>query len=217
MECVHAGFRRVKNRIVNRPSAVQKRDYLKLRAGSSTRSKAERFRAEPPELILRHYDARDAFSATCWRFCAGGFWQRMGLYPGDRHAERRKPLSGGTSCWAGQRLRIFLGSPRASARGGRLPRQGLYIVNRLDYPYDFHRRGRKRRIEAGTRIVDWVYGGIGDISTGSKTLRPLFVPNDEAAFVDARFRELIAGGADARPALPRDGLFRKRPYKHQIQ
>ena len=32
MEYVRKGFRRVKNRIVNRPSAVQKRDYLKLRA-----------------------------------------------------------------------------------------------------------------------------------------------------------------------------------------
>ena len=32
MEYVRKGFRRVKNRIVNRPSAVQKRYYLKLRA-----------------------------------------------------------------------------------------------------------------------------------------------------------------------------------------
>ena len=33
MEYVRKGFRRVKNRIVNRPSAVQKRDYFKLRVG----------------------------------------------------------------------------------------------------------------------------------------------------------------------------------------
>ena len=32
MEYVRKVFRRVKNRIVNRPSAVQKRYYLKLRA-----------------------------------------------------------------------------------------------------------------------------------------------------------------------------------------
>ena len=32
MEYVRKGFRRVKNRIANRPSAVQKRYYLKLRA-----------------------------------------------------------------------------------------------------------------------------------------------------------------------------------------
>ena len=38
MEYVRKGFRRVKNRIVNRPSAVQKRYYLKLRARSSIRS-----------------------------------------------------------------------------------------------------------------------------------------------------------------------------------
>ena len=37
MEYVRKGFRRVKNRIVNRPSAVQKRYYLNC-ARSSTRS-----------------------------------------------------------------------------------------------------------------------------------------------------------------------------------
>ena len=32
MECIRKGFRRVKNRIVNRQSEVQKRYYLQLRA-----------------------------------------------------------------------------------------------------------------------------------------------------------------------------------------
>ncbi len=90
----------------------------------------------------------------------------------------------------------------------------LYIVNRLDCPYDFTRAQKKAYREA-TRIVDWVYGENREkyFDRIKAIYDRYFVPSDEAAaFVDARFRELIApGGADARPALPRDGLFHQAP------
>ena len=70
------------------------------------------------------------------------------------------------------------------------------IVNRLDCPYDFTRAQKKAYREA-TKIVDWVYGENREkyFDRIKAIYDRYFVPSDEAAaFVDARFRELIAPG-----------------------
>ena len=96
----------------------------------------------------------------------------------------------------------------------------LYIVNRLDCPYDFTRAQKKAYREA-TRIVDWVYGENREkyFDRIKAIYDRYFVPSDEAAaFVDARFRELIAPGERTLGLLCRGtDYFTKRPYKHQIQ
>ena len=72
MEYVRKGFRRVKNRIVNRPSAVQKRYYLKLRAQLDPLRRPSDSGPNRPVLMISGITMRGtAFSATCWRFCAG--------------------------------------------------------------------------------------------------------------------------------------------------
>ena len=72
MEYVRKGFRRVKNRIVNRPSAVQKRYYLKLRAQLDSLRRPSDSGPNRPVLMISGITMRGTgISATCWRFCAG--------------------------------------------------------------------------------------------------------------------------------------------------
>ena len=148
MEYVRKGFRRVKNRIVNRPSAVQKRYYLKLRAQLDPLRRPSDSGPNRPVLMISGITMRGTgiFCNLLAFLRWVDFAQRMGYIPvidmqlGKVNAYEyfyRQPAGIGVE--EGYRARE------------------LYIVNRLDCPYDFTRAQKKAYREA-TSIVDCVYG-----------------------------------------------------------
>lgn len=138
-------FRRVKNRIVNRPSAVQKRGASN-RARSSIRleGRADSGPNRPVLMISGINDAWDGHFSTRWRFCAGWILRSAWAILVIDMQNVEKPLSGGRAAGQGQRLRILLQAAQVGigVEEGYRARE-LYIVNRLDCPYDFTRARRK--------------------------------------------------------------------------
>ncbi len=198
MEYVRKVFRRVKNRIVNRPSAVQKRYYLKLRAQLDPLRKAERFRAEPPGADdLRHHDARTGIFCNLLAFLRCGFCAAHGLYPGDRHAERRKPYLEDELLGKVNAYEYFYRQPAGiGVEEGYRARSCISSTGSIVRMIS--RGRRKKAYREATRIVDWVYGENREkyFDRIKAIYDRYFVPSDEAAaFVDARFRELIAPGS----------------------
>lgn len=96
----------------------------------------------------------------------------------------------------------------------------LFFVNRLDCPYSFTLR-QKWAYRRATAVKDWVYGEnrAKHFALYKRLYDTYFVPSDEAAaFVDARWRELIRPGERVLGLLCRGSdYFSKKPYRHQIQ
>lgn len=198
MEYVRKGFRRVKNRIVNRPSAVQKRDYLKLRAQLDPLRKPSDSGPNRPVLMISGITMRGTgiFCNLLAFLRWVDFAQRMGYIPvidmqNVENLYLEDELLGKVNAYE-----YFYRQPAGVGVEEGYRARELYIVNRLDCPYDFTRAQKKAYREA-TRIVDWVYGGNREkyFDRIKAIYDRCFVPSDEAAaFVDARFRELIAPG-----------------------
>lgn len=199
MEYVRKGFRRVKNRIVNRPSAVQKRDYLKLRAQLDPLRKPSDSGPNRPVLMISGITMRGTgiFCNLLAFLRWVDFAQRMGYIPvidmqNVENLYLEDELLGKVNAYE-----YFYRQPAGVGVEEGYRARELYIVNRLDCPYDFTRAQKKAYREA-TRIVDWVYGGNREryFDRIKAIYDRCFVPSDEAAaFVDARFRELIAPGS----------------------
>ena len=221
MEYVRKGFRRVKNRIVNRPSAVQKRDYLKLRAQLDPLRKPSDSGPNRPVLMISGITMRGTgiFCNLLAFLRWVDFAQRMGYIPvidmqNVENLYLEDELLGRVNAYE-----YFTGSPRASAwRKATAP--GSCISSTGSIARMISRGRRKRRIERRRGSSIGSTARIGrSISTGSRRFTTAISPSDEAAaFVDARFRELIAPGERTLGPLCRGtDYFTKRPYKHQIQ
>lgn len=222
MEYVRKVFRRVKNRIVNRPSAVQKRYYLKLRAQLDPLRRPSDSGPNRPVLMISGITMRGTgiFCNLLAFLRWVDFAQRMGYIPvidmqNVENLYLEDELLGKVNAYE-----YFYRQPAGIGVEEGYRAKELYIVNRLDCPYDFTRAQKKAYREA-TRIVDWVYGENREkyFDRIKAIYDRYFVPSDEAAaFVDARFRELIAPGERTLGLLCRGtDYFTKRPYKHQIQ
>ena len=216
MEYVRKGFRRVKNRIVNRPSAVQKRDYLKLRAQLDPLRKPSDSGPNRPVLMISGITMRGTgiFCNLLAFLRWVDFAQRMGYIPvidmqNVENLYLEDELLGKVNAYE-----YFYRQPAGVGVEEGYRAKELYIVNRLDCPYDFTRAQKKAYREA-TKIVDWVYGENREkyFDRIKAIYDRYFVPSDEAAaFVDARFRELIAPGERTLGLLCRGspGLIRFR-------
>ena len=224
MEYIRKGFRRVKNRIVNRPAEVQKRYYLQLREKLDPLRKpgGGTTRIDRPVLMISGITMRGTgFFCNMLAFLRWvDFAQRMNYIPvidmqNVENLYLEDDLLGRVNAYE-----YFYKQPGGlSVEEGYCAEQ-LYIVNRLDCPYDFTRRQKKCYRDV-MKINDWVYGENREkyFDRIKAVYDRYFVMNDElAAFVDARYRELIAPNERTIGLLCRGtDYFAKRPYKHQIQ
>ena len=165
MEYVRKGFRRVKNRIVNRPSAVQKRDYLKLRAQLDPLRKPSDSGPNRPVLMISGITMRGTgiFCNLLAFLRWVDFAQRMGYIPvidmqNVENLYLEDELLGRVNAYE-----YFYRQPAGVGVEEGYRARKLYIVNRLDCPYDFTRAQRRRGSSIGStaRIVR-------SISTGSR-------------------------------------------------
>ena len=170
MEYVRKGFRRVKNRIVNRPAAVQKRDYLKLRAQLDPLRKPSDSGPNRPVLMISGITMRGTgiFCNLLAFLRWVDFAQRMGYIPvidmqNVENLYLEDELLGRVNAYE-----YFYRQPAGVGVEEGYRAKELYIVNRLDCPYDFT-RAQKRRTERRQGSSIGSTARIGrSISTGSR-------------------------------------------------
>ena len=150
MEYVRKGFRRVKNRIVNRPSAVQKRYYLKLRAQLDPLRRPSDSGPNRPVLMISGITMRGTgiFCNLLAFLRWVDFAQRMGYIPvidmqNVENLYLEDELLGKVNAYE-----YFYRQPAGIGVEEGYRARELYIVNRLDCPYDFTRAQKKAYREA---------------------------------------------------------------------
>lgn len=224
MELIRKGVRRVKNRIVNRPSEVQKRYYLKLlnRLEPLRAPQDERVRTQKPVLIISGITMQgtgifcDLLAFLRWVH----FAEIMGYTPVIDMQNVPNLYLEDSEIGQINAYEYFYRQPAGMGVEEAYRAQEVCFVNRLDCPYSFTLR-QKRCYRRVTAIRDWVYDGNREkhFALYKRLYDTYFVPSDEAAaFADARWRELVAPGERVLGLLCRGSDYiSKRPYKHQIQ
>lgn len=216
--------RRVVNRIVNRPSEVQKRWYLKLlEAVEPYRApEGERVKREKPVLIISGITMHgtgifcNLLAFLRWVY----FAELMGYTPvidmqyvPNLYLEEEQ--IGKVNSYD-----YFYRQPAGMTAEEAYKSRDVFIVNRLDCPYNFSLR-QKLAYKKATAVNDWVYGEnrAKHFALYKRLYDTYFVPSDEAgAFVDARWNELVKPGERTLGLLCRGtDYFAKHPYRHQIQ
>lgn len=224
MSRIAGAARRVVNRVVNRPSAVQKRYYLQLRARLDPlrAPEAERIETDRPVLLISGITMQgtgifcDMLAFLRWV----DFADRMGYIPViDMQNVENLYLE---DEWVGKvnAFEYFYRQPAGMTLEEAYRARELYIVNRLDCPYDFT-RAQKRCYREVTAVKDWVYGE--NRARHFERVRALyekyFVLSEEAdAFIKEQHRSLFTPGECTLGLLCRGtDYFSKHPYGHQIQ
>lgn len=216
--------RRIVNRIVNRPSQVQKRWYLKLLETVEPCRAPEggRVAREKPVLIITGITMQgtgifcDLLAFLRWVY----FAELMGYTPvidmqyvPNLYLEDE--LLGRVNSYE-----YFYRQPAGMSAEEAYRSRDVFFVNRLDCPYNFSLR-QKLTYKKATAVSDWVYGENREkhFALYKRLYDTYFVPSDEArAFVEARWNELVQPGERTLGLLCRGtDYFAKRPYRHQIQ
>ena len=212
------------NRVVNRPSAVQKRYYLQLRERLDPlrAPEADRVQTQRPVLIISGITMQgtgifcDVLAFLRWV----DFAERMGYTPvidmqNVPNLYLEDELVGRVNAYE-----YFYRQPAGMTLEEAYRAREVYIVNRLDCPYDFT-RAQKRCYRDVTQVRDWVYGEnrARHFERVKRLYDRYFVESDEAAaFVDAQQRKLMRPGEKTLGLLCRGtDYLTKRPYAHQIQ
>lgn len=210
--------RRIVNRIVNRPSQVQKRWYLKLLETVEPCRAPEggRVAREKPVLIITGITMQgtgifcDLLAFLRWVY----FAELMGYTPvidmqyvPNLYLEDE--LLGRVNSYE-----YFYRQPAGMSAEEAYRSRDVFFVNRLDCPYNFSLR-QKLTYKKATAVSDWVYGENREkhFALYKRLYDTYFVPSDEA-----RWNELVQPGERTLGLLCRGtDYFAKRPYRHQIQ
>lgn len=209
------------SRLFNRQGAAQKRNYLRLRE-----------RLDPlrdpsvdygkPVLVISGITMRetgifcDLLAFLRWV----QFAERMGYIPViDMQNVENLYLEDGEVGKVNS-YEYFYRQPAGMSVEEAYRAKELYIVNRLDCPYDFT-RAQKRCYEAVTSVKGWVYDEKRALHFDEyKRLYDTYfrVSDEAAAFTDACWQRLIPPSARVLGVLCRGSdYFTRHPYRHQIQ
>ena len=230
MNLIEKGIRRVVNRIVNRPSQVQKRRYLQLRSQLEPcrAPEAERIDNEKPVLIISGLTMTntgifcDMLAFLRWvRFA-----QILDYTPVIDMKNVPNMYLEADEVGRVNAYDYFYNQPGAMSLDEAYRCKNVYFVNRLDCPYDFTRR-QKRAYREATRVVDWVYGEnrAKYFQTWKAVYDAGFTMSETArAYVEEQYRRVIADRLEAGTDGSVLGLLcrgtdyvNRRPYGHQIQ
>lgn len=224
MQRVRKLTHRVVNRIVNRPSEVKKRAYLKLRARLEPlrAPEAQRVQTEKPVLIISGISMQgtgifcNLLAFLRWVY----FAELMGYAPvidmqNVPNLYLEEGLAGVNS------YEYFYRQPSDMTLEQAYRAKEVYFVNRLDCPYDFSLR-QKWMYRKATAVSDWVYGENREkhFALYKRLYDTYFVPSEEAqAFAQAQWERLVPQEGMRTLGLLCRGTdyFAKRPYAHQIQ
>lgn len=225
MNIVSKFARRVVNRIVNRPSQVEKRRYQELlkvlQPLHTPKNRGEKPDSKPVLIISGITMQGTGIFCNLLAFIRWVYFaERMGYTPvidmqNVPNLYLEDELLGKVNSYE-----YFYRQPTGMSLEEAYQAQEVYFVNRLDCPYNFTRRQKKLYKEI-TAVKGWVYGESREqhFALYKRLYDTYFVPSDEAtAFVEAQWNELIAPGERVLGMLCRGtDYFTTRPIKHQIQ
>lgn len=229
MNILRKGFRRVLNRIVNRPSQVQKRNYLLLRRTlEPCRAQADaRVQTPKPVLIISGITMKETgiFCNLLAFLRWVRFAQLMDYIPvidmqnvPNLYLEPHE-VGGEVNAYE-----YFYNQPAGISLKEAYRAKEVYFVNRLDCPYDFT-PAQKRAYREATRVKDWVYGENRDkyFDEWKRVYDTFFVQSPMAReYVQVQYERVIAGAnkgdGQVLGLLCRGTDYAgQHPYGHQIQ
>lgn len=226
MELMRRSVRRVTNRIVNRPSAVQKRAYLTLiEALEPLRAPEEsRIQRDNPVLVISGISMQGTgiFCNMLAFMRWVEFARRMDYTPVIDMQNVPNLYLEDEEIGKVNAYEYFYHQPAEMSVEEAYKSREVYFVNRLDCPYNFTIR-QKRCYKKITAVKDWVYGEnrAKYWDEYKRLYDTYFVPSDEAAaYVNRLQDELfgIGGGSHVLGLLCRGtDYIAKRPYAHRIQ